>query len=202
MEMNDRLSEKGQRDFHLIQRALNESDQQAYAELLSIYRESIYFLMMKMTNNMVDAEDLTIEAFGKAFKKLDQYSTDFAFSTWLYRIAANNCIDFIRHRHKDALNVSAAIDIDFNSNFARKTASTNLDPEENIINEQKIKLMRAVVEKLKPHYRQLVKMRYFDEFSYEEVADQLQLPVGTVKAQLFRARELLYQILKNSKEKL
>jgi RNA polymerase sigma-70 factor (ECF subfamily) len=202
MEVNERLSEKGQRDFHLVQRALNESDQKAYAELLYYYRDSLYFLMMKMTNNATDAEDLTIEAFGKAFKKLDQYTSDYAFSTWLFRIAANNCIDFIRRKRKDALNQSSDIDIDFSSNFARKTASTGLDPEENIINDQKIRLMRGVVEKLKPHYRQLVELRYFEEMSYDEISVQLQLPLGTVKAQLFRARELLYQILKNSKEKL
>lgn len=201
MEINERLSEKGQRDFHLVRRALDESDQKAYAELLRNYRDSIYFLMMKMTSSAIDAEDLTIEAFGKAFKKLDQYTSDYAFSTWLFRIAANNCIDFIRRRRKDALNQSTDIDIDFSSNFARKTASTGLDPEENIINDQKIRLMREVVERLKPHYRQLVELRYFDELSYEEISVQLHLPLGTVKAQLFRAREMLYQILKHSKEK-
>ena len=76
MEVNERLSEKGQRDFHLVRRALNESDQKAYAELLYYYRDSLYFLMMKMTNNATDAEDLTIEAFGKAFKKLDDAEAD------------------------------------------------------------------------------------------------------------------------------
>jgi RNA polymerase sigma-70 factor (ECF subfamily) len=202
MEVNERLSEKGQRDFRLIQRALKESDQRAYAELLLNYRDSIYFLMLKMTNNAIDAEDLTIEAFGKAFKKLDQYTSDYAFSTWLFRIAANNCIDFIRHKRKDALNQSSDIDIDFSSSFARRTASTNLDPEENIINDQKIKMMRQIVDKLKPHYRQLIVLRYFEELSYEEISVQLQLPLGTVKAQLFRARDLLFQVLKNSKENI
>ena len=76
------------------------------------------------------------------------------------------------------------------------------DPEERFIKDQKIVLMREIVKSLKPHYRELVELRYFEEFSYEEIADKLDLPLGTVKAQLFRAREFLYQILKNSQEKI
>ncbi len=94
MEMNTNLTEKGQRDYLLIQRALRDGDQKAYADLLHYYRDSLYFMMLKMTNNPYDADDLTIEAFGKAFKKLDQYTPDYAFSTWLFKIASNNCIDF------------------------------------------------------------------------------------------------------------
>ncbi len=202
MEINERLSEKGQRDFYLVRRALDDADQKAYAELLRNYRDSIYFLMMRMTNSAIDAEDLTIEAFGKAFKRLEQYTPDYAFSTWLFRIAANNCIDFIRRKRREPLNQSSDLELDYGSNYARRTPSSGLDPEENIINDQKIKMMHAVVERLKPHYRHLVELRYFDELSYEEIAQQLHLPLGTVKAQLFRAREMLFQILKNSRDRL
>lgn len=202
MEINERLSEKGQRDFYLVRRALDDADQKAYAELLRNYRDSIYFLMMRMTNSAIDAEDLTIEAFGKAFKRLEQYTPDYAFSTWLFRIAANNCIDFIRRKRREPLNQSSDLELDYGSNYARRTPSSSLDPEENIINDQKIKMMHAVVERLKPHYRHLVELRYFDELSYEEIAQQLHLPLGTVKAQLFRAREMLFQILKNSRDRL
>lgn len=202
MEIGAHLSEKGQRDYLLVRRAIDESDQQAYAELLQFYRDSIYFLMLKMTGNAIDAEDLTIEAFGKAFKNLAQYTPDYAFSTWLFRIAANNCIDFIRRNRRDALTQSSGIEVGFASNFARTMPSSGPDPEENIIQDQKIKLMRQVVRRLKPHYRHLVELRYFDELSYEEISRQLDLPLGTVKAQLFRARDMLYQILKNSQEKI
>ena len=202
MEIRAHLSEKGQRDYLLVKRAIEGTDQQAYTELLQFYRDSIYYMMLKMSGNSTDAEDLTIEAFGKAFRKLDQYTPDYAFSTWLFRIAANNCIDFIRHTKRDALNRSSDIEIGSVSNFARTTASASPDPVENIINDQKIKLMRDIVRRLKPHYRLLIELRYFDELSYEEIAYQLDLPLGTVKAQLFRARELLYQILKNNKENI
>lgn len=202
MEVNERLTEKGQRDFALVQRALNEGDQKAYAELLHHYRDSLYFMMLKMTNNPNDADDLTIEAFGKAFKKLGQYTPDYAFSTWLFKIASNNCIDFIRRNNR--LNYSlnsdfGDLDIDV---VGRQLPGHDPDPEENIIKEQKIVLMREVVEKLKPHYRRLIEMRYFDEMSYEEISSQLHLPLGTVKAQLFRAREFLFEILKHQRERI
>lgn len=202
MEVNTNLTEKGQRDYLLIQRALRDGDQKAYAELLHHYRDSLYFMMLKMTNNPYDADDLTIEAFGKAFKKLDQYTPDYAFSTWLFKIASNNCIDFLRRNRKNTLSLRSDYEGSAENDIANTVVSQSPDPEENVINEQKIKLMREVVEKLKPHYRHLVELRYFDEYSYEEIAVELDLPLGTVKAQLFRAREFLFQILKNARERI
>ena len=97
MELNPNLSLKAQQDVELVQKA-KLGDQQAYGELLGRYRDAIYFMLLKMVNNPIDAEDLTIEAFGKAFKNIDQYAPNFAFSTWLFKIATNNCIDFIRKK--------------------------------------------------------------------------------------------------------
>jgi RNA polymerase sigma factor (sigma-70 family) len=199
MEVNVNLSEKAQRDFILVQRATN-GDQRAFAELMGRYRDAIYYMLLKMVNNASDAEDLTIEAFGKAFKNITQYAPNYAFSTWLFKIATNNCIDFIRKKkanhisldHNDEEHEKASMDIQ----------APVLDPEESLINEQKIKLMRSVVSKLKPRYRKLIELRYFNELSYEEIAEELELPIGTVKAQLFRARELLYNILKNTGGKM
>jgi len=91
---------------------------------------------------------------------------------------------------------------DEHEDLSNRLPSELPDPEEHYMRKQKIKLMRQVVEKLKPHYRHLVELRYFQELSYEEIAVELQLPLGTVKAQLFRAREFLYQILKNSQESI
>lgn len=202
MEVTTNLTEKALRDYKLVERAINNGDQQAYADLMHNYRDSLYFMLLKMTNNPHDAEDLTIEAFGKAFKKLHQYTPDYAFSTWLFKIASNNCIDFIRKKKKYTFSIDTKMDDEDGPNLANKIAAQTLDPEEEIIKKQKIKLMHEVVEKLKPHYRTLIELRYFKEYSYEEIAQELNLPLGTVKAQLFRAREFLYQILKNSKEKI
>lgn len=195
MGINPNLSEKAQFDYMLVERA-KFGDQQAYAELMGRYRDAIYFMLLKMVNNASDAEDLTIEAFGKAFKSIHQYAPNFAFSTWLFKIATNNCIDFIRKRRSDHISLDQAEDDQ--DRMSSSVQSSTLDPEESMIRNQKANLLRSVVTKLKPRYRRLVELRYFNEFSYEEIAEEMDLPIGTVKAQLFRARELLYNILKST----
>ncbi len=199
MEVNQKLTEKGQRDYKLVKLAINNGDQYAYAELMNLYRDSLYFTMLKMTGDPHDADDLTIEAFGKAFKHLSQYTSEYAFSTWLFKIATNNCIDFMRKKSKGNFTVNTGVDED---DMSAQVVTMNLNPEEQIINQQKIQLMRQVVQRLKPHYKKLIDMRYFKEYSYEEIAQELNLPLGTVKAQLFRSREFLFNILKHSKEKI
>ncbi|MFN4234510.1 MAG: RNA polymerase sigma factor [Bacteroidia bacterium] len=199
----DNLSSKAQYDYQLVKRAVEQGDQKAYAELMARYRDSIYFMLLKMVNNKDDADDLTIEAFGKAFSRLHQYTPNYAFSTWLFKIASNNGIDFIRKRKLENLtSIDKPFANDDNNEMTIDIKSSNLDPEESAIKKQKIKMMRDVVEKLKPRYRQLVELRYFNEYSYEEIAEQLELPIGTVKAQLFRAREFLFNILKNTEDKI
>jgi RNA polymerase sigma-70 factor (ECF subfamily) len=195
MEVNTNLSEKAQRDFVLVQQA-TDGDQKAYAELMGRYRDAIYYMLLKMVNNSSDAEDLTIEAFGKAFKNIQQYTPNYAFSTWLFKIATNNCIDFIRKKK------TTTVSLDQNDEDTEKAPqdlmAPVLDPEESMIKNQKKVMMREIVSKLKPRYRKLIELRYFQEFSYEEIAEELELPIGTVKAQLFRARELLFNILRNT----
>lgn len=195
MEINNNLSEKAQKDFLLVQRA-TKGDQKAYTELMDRYRDAIYFMLLKMVNNSSDAEDLTIEAFGKAFKNLAQYAPNYAFSTWLFKIATNNCIDFIRK--KKANTISLDQNDDDQDKAPTDIMASVLDPEESMIKEQKLKIMRSIVSRLKPRYRKLIELRYFKEFSYEEISQELELPIGTVKAQLFRARELLFNILRNT----
>ncbi|TVQ89092.1 MAG: sigma-70 family RNA polymerase sigma factor [Bacteroidetes bacterium] len=200
MEVNPNLTEKAQRDFELVKQAVEHGNQMAFTELMGLYRDTIYFMLVKMTGNVDDAEDLTLEAFGKAFKNLSQYTPDYAFSTWLFKIASNNCIDFMRKKKKNVLANDNYDDVN-ESYHVKSMASEGLDPEENLIKSQKIELMRKVVEKLKPRYKKLIQLRYFDEYSYEEICEELDLPLGTVKAQLFRAREFLFNILKDNQER-
>jgi RNA polymerase sigma factor (sigma-70 family) len=200
MEINSNLSLKAQKDIELVERA-KKGDQLAYGELLERYRDAIYFMLLKMVNSPVDAEDLTIEAFGKAFKNIDQYTPNFAFSTWLFKIATNNCIDFIRKKRASHISIDQTIDGEDSLAPSTMIPSDDPDPETYMINQQKIKHMRKVVSRLKPRYRQLVELRYFKEYSYDEIAVELDIPIGTVKAQLFRARELLLNILNRSPEK-
>ena len=165
------LSDKGRYDYKLVQEAI-EGSQSAYAELMHRYRDSIYFMLLKMVNNRDDADDLTIEAFGKAFKRLEQYTPNYAFSTWLFKIASNNCIDFIRKQRMKLYSIDKGITDDDGAEIQIDLKSKDRDPEEEAIRQQKIILMRQVVEQLKPRYRQLVELRYFKEYSYEEISDE------------------------------
>ncbi len=201
-EVNPNLSEKAVKDYALVRDAVDHGDQKAYAELMSRYKDSIYFMLLKMVNNRDDADDLTIEAFGKAFRNLKQYTPDYAFSTWLFKIATNNCIDFIRKKRKMTLSLDRGFDTEDGGEITLEVKSNTPDPKEHMMKKQNVILMRDVVERLKPRYRRLVELRYFQERSYEEISDELKLPLGTVKAQLFRAREFLYQIMKSSGHKL
>ncbi|PKP20350.1 MAG: RNA polymerase subunit sigma-24 [Bacteroidetes bacterium HGW-Bacteroidetes-20] len=198
MESIQTNTEKSKRDYQLLRDALDNGNQQAYAELLRLYRNPIYFMLLKMMNNPNDAEDLTMEAFGKAFKNLDKYSPDFAFSTWLFKIAANNCIDFLRKKNS----MPSCIDQDL---FAMEINLKDINggmpptPEDHIIEKQRIVMLRKAVEQLRPKYRELVELRYFKELSYEEISAQLDISIGNVKVQLFRAKEMLAGIMQNNR---
>jgi RNA polymerase sigma factor (sigma-70 family) len=192
------LSEKAVYDYGLVRAALDNHDQKAYAELMERYRDSVYFMLLKMVSDRDDADDLTIEAFGKAFNRLQQYTPNYAFSTWLFKIATNNCIDFIRRKKKGTVSIDKPFENDEGGELSMDIKADVLNPEETVIRKQKALLMRSVVDKLKPRYRKLVELRYFEEKSYEEISEEMELPLGTVKAQLFRAREFLQNILKNA----
>ena len=198
-DSESRLTTKAVYDYKLVKRALQNGDQKAYAELLQRYRESVFYMMMKMCNNRDDAEDLTIEAFGRAFKKLEQYSPDYAFSTWLFKIASNNAIDFLRKKkQKFALSIDTKAPDTEGSDHSANIRANALDPEEQYIRKQKIDNVRDLVNNLKPKYKEMIELFYFQEMSHEEISKKLGLPIGTIKAQLFRARDLLYTALKGA----
>jgi len=193
-----KLTTKAVYDYRLVRLAIDKDDQKAYAELLTRYRESVFFTMLKMCNNKDDAEDLTIEAFGRAFKKLSQYSPDFAFSTWLFKIASNNAIDFLRKKKQNyALSLDNKQESE-GSDYSASIKSHTLDPEETFIKKQKIENLRVLVDNLKPKYKEMIELFYFQELSHEEIANKLHLPLGTIKAQLFRARDLLYNAFQHT----
>lgn len=199
MEINPNLSEKAQYDYRLVLSAINGT-QKAYEELFKRYKDAIFFMLLKMVNNKNDAEDLTFEAFGKAFRNIRQYSPKYAFSTWLFKIASNNCIDFLRKKKGSTISIDGKDDADNERSITLE--SNTLNPEQEFIRGQKAKIMRHEVSRLKERYRRLIELRYFEEFSYDEIAKELNLPIGTVKAQLFRARELLFNTLKDSEMKI
>lgn len=198
--MTDHLTEKGKRDLILINRALASGDPKAYNELMKLYRDPIYFMLYEKVGDQELAKDLTIEALGKAFKKLHMYTPDYTFSTWLYTVARNNCIDYLRKHKLPTISIDKMmLDEDGKRNtFDLKSNDPN--PEKMMIKKQRIAILRQIVDQLKPKYRDLVKLRYFKELSYEEIAELLEIPLGTVKAQLHRSRGQLFKIMSGSRD--
>ena len=188
---------KTERDYRLVKQILESGNRSAYAQLMDEDFEKVYARMLKMTSQSSDAEDLTMEAFNKAFSKLDQYTPDFAFSTWLYRIAKNNCIDYLRRNKKENENILNQQEAG-NGMVAHELANQLPSPEQLMINRQETRLLREIVDTLHPKYKDIVIDHYFNELSCEEIANKLNLPEGTVKVRLFRARELLYNIMSKS----
>lgn len=193
----NRLSSRANDDYSVVLQAIS-GNQQAYATLMNRYRNSVYHAMFKMVNNRDDADDLTLEAFGKAFNKLPSYAPNYAFSTWLFKIAINNCIDHIRKKRLHTYSMDDTITADSTSEFSHNIRDYEPDPEQMMIHDQKIAHIRHLVQTLNSKYRAMIELRYYEELSYEEIATELNLPLGTVKAQLFRAKEILYHQLNAS----
>ncbi len=200
MELKKQFSEKALKDFRLIDEAVNQNDEQAFAMLLENYNKPVYHMVLKMVRNVDDAEDLTIEAFAKAFKNLHKFKKDYTFSTWLFRIATNNAIDFIRKKKLETTSLNSSYTDDNGTNISIDVPDKELNPQEMAIKSQKIELIQLFVTKLPAKYQRLVRLRYFDELSYDEIAKELGSPLGTVKAQLHRARELLSDLVKGKRE--
>jgi RNA polymerase sigma factor (sigma-70 family) len=194
------FSDKALQDFQLIDQAVNDNDEQAFAMLMERYRKPVYHMILKMVRNVDDAEDLTIEAFTKAFKNLYKFKKDYTFSTWLFRIATNNSIDFIRKKKLDTMSLDSSYQDESGTNMTIDVKDKNLNPQEEAIKAQKIEYIQLFVTKLPAKYQRLVRLRYFKELSYEEIAKELEAPLGTVKAQLHRARELLYDLIRTKKD--
>ena len=195
-------NEKAQRDYQLVLAARDKGDQRAYADLMRYYREPIYMMLLRMTHNPTEADDLTIETFGKAFCQLHTYTPSNTFATWLFAIASNSGIDYIRRRRLATVSLSSMSVIGSDEAHEYPMPSDDANPEEALMATQRSELLREVVGQLKPRYRTIVRMRYFEELSYDEIAQRLNIPLGTVKIQLRRARMLLAEILKSHKNSL
>lgn len=158
---------------------------------MSAYREPLYLLMLRMTRNPNDAADLMMETFSKAFLQLHRYSPTNTFSSWLFSIGTNTCIDFIRKKKVDTVSLNNVAHTQDNEWYEYQVPSAQPNPEESIILQQRDETLRAVVDQLKEPYREIVELRFYEELSYEEIAQKLHLPLGTVKIRLSRARNLM-----------
>lgn len=196
------VTDKARRDYQLVCQAREHDDQKAYASLMSMYREPLYSMLLKMTNNPTDADDLTMETFTKAFSSLNSYSPTNAFSTWLFSIASNHCIDFIRKKRMQTISINDMAGTSDGELYEYPLPSDIPSPEETMVSEERKVLLHELVAQIKPRYRRLIEMRYFQEMSYEEIASELNMPMGTVKVQLLRARNLLATMIKSRRDQI
>ena len=195
------MSARARQDLTLVTAAL-AGRASAYEELLQHYRTAVFHLVLRIVPQADDAEDVTMETFGKAFRHLGRYSPQFAFSTWLFRIATNNCIDFVRRKKLATLSLQAPAHLSEDGECTLELCDEAPNPQDAFIRQQRCERVRAVVMRLPVKYLDLVRLRYFEELSLAEVATELQWPLGTVKAHLNRARALLAAALAGSEELL
>ena len=198
--MTNKLTEKGKRDLKLINRALENGDPTAYNELMKLYRDPLYFMLYEKVGDQELAKDLTIESIGKAFKKLHLYVPNYVFSTWLFTVARNHCIDYLRKHKLPTVSIDKMMLDEDGKRTNFDLISDMLNPEQEMEKKQRIAILRQIVDQLKPKYRALVKLRYFKEMTYDEIATTLDIPIGTVKAQLHRSREQLFKIMSGIKD--
>lgn len=192
-------SQSSLQDEMYVKKAL-EGDQRAYQQLTEKYRRPLQFHVTKMVKETEQVEDLVQEAFIKAFKNLDSYSTSYAFSTWLYRITTNHTIDYLRKKKLKTTSIDKPIKTR-EGEMSFELPDEQAETDRGIIRKQRKKIITHAIENLPEKYRQVIEMRHIEELSYQEIAEQLDLPLGTVKAHIFRAREMLYKALKDKKEK-
>ena len=168
-------------------------DQVAFTFLLDFYWNEVYGFMLKRTENETDAEDIAIETFSKAFDKLATYNPEFQFNTWLIAIAKNVHIDILRKK-KSSLFVEITDEDDYQ---AYNIADTTPSAEDKLITEQNLSQLLQYIKELKPHYQEVIQLRYFQEMSYQEIANQLEEPLSNVKVKILRAKKLLAEIIQN-----
>lgn len=200
--MEATATERMQRDYQLVCDARDRGNHKAYADLMATYREPLYLLLLRMTHNTTTASDLTVDTFSKAFCQLHRYAPTGSFSSWLFSIGVNTYIDYLRRRRMDTVSLNSMQRNSDGEFIEYQIPSSQPNPEESMMRNERNNALREVVQALKQPYRQIVEMRYYDELSYEQIAEQLDIPIGTVKIRLLRAKNLMQAIVNTKKSAL
>jgi RNA polymerase sigma factor (sigma-70 family) len=190
-----RRIESRKTDSQLIQEAVAGSDR-AYKKLMAKYHDAIFNFIARMVHDREQVEDLTQEAFIKAFSSLKSFNEEYAFSTWLYKIATNNSIDYIRKKKLQMYSIDKPIESK-DSDYTFELPDDSYEADRELISSQRAALLREAIDELPEKYRRVIQLRHNEERSYEEIAKILHIPIGTVKAHIFRARELLFKALRD-----
>lgn len=188
-------NESREEDSQLIKEAL-AGHQPAFERLKNKYHDSVYNLIYRMVREKDEVEDLVQEAFIKAFLSLASFNDEYAFSTWLFKIATNNCIDYLRRKKLATFSINKPIESK-DSEYTFEVPDSSYEPDREMIERQKQRLFEEAINSLPPKYRRVIILRHSEEKDYQEIADILNLPLGTVKAHIFRAREMLYKYLRD-----
>lgn len=175
---------------HAIKNAKN-NDQSAFNAIVDFFWNDVYGFQLKRTQNENDAEDIAIQTFSKAFDKIDTYNEKYEFKTWLFTISKNIHIDLLRKRKSSIQNRSNHNTTEDYNNIIDESPS----PEDKLITEQNLAKLLRDIKKLKPHYQEVINLRYFQELSYKEISEELNEPINNVKVKLLRARKLLAAII-------
>lgn len=195
LSKEERQLKSRKEDYDLVARALG-GEQAAYTRLRDKYWKSIEAMLSRMIRNKADAEDLTQEAFIKAFNSLHTFNTEYAFSTWLYKIASNNCIDYLRKRRLKTVSMDAPVQTR-DGEMQMELIDVNAEqPDIPLTSAERTAVLVEAIKNLPEKYRIVIELRHTQEMEYADIAEKLNLPLGTVKAHLFRARALLLKRLK------
>ena len=193
---NDRM----QLDYQLVCDARDKGSHKAYTDLMASYREPLYLLLLRMTHNTTTASDLTVETFSKAFLQLHRYSPTGTFGSWLFSIGVNTYIDYLRKRKLETVSINSITRTNDNEFIEYQIPSSQPNTEEMMIRQQRDTALKEIVNQLKEPYRQIIEMRYYEDLSYEDIAERMKIPIGTVKARLNRAKALLSSIVRNRRD--
>tara|TARA_B100000575_G_scaffold293421_1_gene304758 strand:+ start:218 stop:772 length:555 start_codon:yes stop_codon:yes gene_type:complete len=167
-----------------------KNNQKAFSFLLNKFWDDVYNFQLKRINNETNAEDITIESFTRAFEKINTYNEKYLFKTWLITISKNLHIDQLR-KNKNSFN-------DLDSSIFHQIVETSPSPEDDLINEQKLNTLKKNIDKLKPVYRKAIKLRFFEELSYKEIAFKLDQPINNIKVRIMRAKRILSTIIESN----
>lgn len=180
---------KKENELEIINKCLN-GDELAYSEIISAYQKPLVNFIMSLSSSKEDAEDISQECFHRAFIALAQYDPKYAFSTWLYSIARNACIDHYR-KNINYSNIISMEEKDF-----MDEGELCSSPEDEMIHNQSYESLIKIIECMESHYREVAELRFVKDFPYEEIAIKLNIPVNTVKTRLHRSRNILMSKIK------
>ncbi len=194
-EEHNSSSASSKEDVVLVERAVG-GDEKAYEQIVGKYKRALYYHILKIVRDADIIDDLIQEIFTKAFGNIQSYNADYAFSTWLYRIATNHSIDYLRKKKLKTYSIDEPISTK-EGNMQVEIPDNSFEADQMVLRKQRKNIIREALSQLPEKYRTVIEMRHMEEKSYQEIAEILDLPLGTVKAHIFRARELLYKYLRD-----